>query len=60
MILNRELVPFFVLGFLLTSYMNVPVLGVSLIAIIIAIEKLGLLDKLQPVTAVEGDDDDDF
>ncbi|WP_028263586.1 PTS mannose/fructose/sorbose/N-acetylgalactosamine transporter subunit IIC [Atopobium fossor] len=60
MILNRELIPFFILGFLLTSYMNVPVLGVSLIAIIIAIEKLGLLDKLQPATAVEGDDDDDF
>ena len=60
MILNRELLPFFVLGFLLTSYMNVPVLGVSLLAIIIAIEKLGLLDKLQPATTVEGADDDDF
>lgn len=60
MILNKELLSFFFLGFLLTSYMNVPVLGVSLIAIIIAIEKLGFLGNLKPAPALEGDDDDDF
>lgn len=60
MILNKELLPFFFLGFLLTSYMNVPVLGVSLIAIIIAIEKFGFLGNLKPAPALEGDDDDDF
>ena len=60
MILNKELLPFFFLGFLLTSYMNVPVLGVSLIAIISAIEKFGFLGNLKPAPALEGDDDDDF
>ena len=60
MILNKELPPFFFLGFLLTSYMNVPVLGVSLIAIIIAIGKFGFLGNLKPAPALEGDDDDDF
>lgn len=60
MILNKELLSFFFLGFLLTSYMNVPVLGVSLIAIIIAIEKFGFLGNLKPAPALEGDDDDDF
>ena len=44
----------------MTSYMNVPVLGVSLIAIIIAIEKFGFLGNLKPAPALEGDDDDDF
>lgn len=61
MIITKELVPFFFLGFLLTAYANIPVLGVVLFAIILAIEKLDLFghDK-QPAMALEGDDDDDF
>lgn len=61
MILTKELIPFYFLGFLLTSYANIPVLGVALLATIIAIEKYDLLGHdQQPAMALEGDDDDDF
>ncbi len=60
MIFTKKLMPFFFLGFLLTSYANIPVLGVALIAIIVAIEKVGVFDDKQPELALEGDDDDDF
>lgn len=44
--------------------MNVPSLGVALIATIIGIEKFGLLNfganSGSPQLATEGDDDDDF
>ena len=58
MILSKELVPFFFLGFLLSSYLQVPVLGIALIAIIIVIEKFDLLNT-QPKSevALEGADD---
>ena len=58
MILSKELVPFFFLGFMLSSYLQVPVLGIALIAIIIVIEKFDLLNT-QPKSevALEGADD---
>lgn len=61
LVLTKQLVPFYFLGFLLCSYANVPVLGVALIAIIIGIDKFDLLGLggAQPQLAVEGDDDDD-
>ena len=59
MILNKKLIPFFFAGFLITSYTGVPVLGVALISIIIALDKTGLLGGNQ-LAYVEGDDDDDF
>ena len=60
MLLKKELIPFFFLGFLLTSYANIPVLGVALLAIIIAIEKLDLFGRNTAPAALEGSDDDDF
>jgi fructoselysine and glucoselysine-specific PTS system IIC component len=60
MIFTKSLMPFFFLGFLLTAYANIPVLGVALIAVIIGIEKVGIFDQRKPVLAAEGDDDDDF
>ena len=36
MIINKKLIPFFFLGFVLASYANIPVLGVAIIAVIIA------------------------
>ena len=61
MILTKELVPFYFLGFLLTSYLGMPVLGVALLSLIIGIEKVDLFGRKQPAAAaIEGDDDDDF
>ncbi|MDY4041498.1 MAG: PTS sugar transporter subunit IIC [Collinsella sp.] len=61
LIYRKELLPYLFLGFLLTSYMKVPVLGVALLAIIISVLTLGILEKDQsPATQLEGIDDDDF
>ena len=62
LVLTKQLVPFYFLGFLLCSYANVPVLGVALIAIIIGIDKYDLLGLggAQSQLSVEGDEDDDF
>ncbi len=37
MIVTKKLIPFFFLGFLLTTYMKIPVLGVALFGIVIAV-----------------------
>lgn len=60
LIYRKELLPFLFLGFLMTSYMGVPVLGVSLIAIIIAVLTLGIFDNKPAAAQIEGADDDDF
>ena len=62
LVLTKQRVPFYFLGFLLCSYANVPVLGVALIAIIIGIDKFALLglNGAQPQLSAEGDEDDDF
>ena len=61
LVITKKLVPFYVLGFLLCSYMGVPVLGVAILAIIIGIEKFDLINmNTGAQMALEGDDDDDF
>ena len=60
LIYRKELLSFLSPGFLMTSYMGVPALGVSLIAIIIAVLVLGIFDNTPAVARVEGADDDDF
>lgn len=62
MIINKKLIPFFFLGFVLASYANIPVLGVAIIAVIIAVEKFGFLEGKPQLAgnAEEVDDDDDF
>lgn len=62
MVLTKRLMPFFVLGFTLSAFFHLPVLGVAIIAVIIAIEKVGALDE-QPKAALASEsagDDDDF
>lgn len=61
LVITKKLVPFYFLGFLLCSYMGVPVLGVAILAIIIGIEKFDLINmNAGSQMALEGDDDDDF
>ena len=66
MILNKKLIPFFVLGFALASYAGIPVLGVAIISVVIVCVKFGFLEDNQTaaVTANSGqevvDDDEDF
>ena len=58
MILTKRLLPFYFLGFLLTAYIGVPVLGVALLSIIIGIEYTGIMKPKAAAPALEGDDDD--
>ncbi len=61
LVITKKLVPFYFLGFLLCSYMGVPVLGVAILAIIIGIEKFDLINmNAGSQIALEGDDDEDF
>lgn len=64
MILNKKLIPFYFLGFVMASYISMPVLGVAIIGVIIAIEKFGFLDGKQSMATSTGTeeaiDDEDF
>lgn len=64
MIINKKLVPFYFLGFILSAYVNIPVLGVAAIGIIIAVEKFHFLDGNMAVASgnvsQEVCEDDDF
>ena len=61
MIINKRLVPFFVLGFILAAYLNMSVLAVAILSVVVAIEKLGFLDNTPAAQAAPaGGDDDDF
>ena len=61
MIMNKEVVPFFFLGFVLSAYFGVPVVGIAimgLIAVFLRVDFRNNNDQL----AVEGgyNDDEDF
>ncbi|TDW16386.1 fructoselysine and glucoselysine-specific PTS system IIC component [Breznakia blatticola] len=65
MILNKKLVPFYFLGYTLTAFLGMPVLGVAIIGVIIVIEKFGFLDGSKKFATADGVqeedmDDDDF
>lgn len=65
MILNKKLIPFYFLGFVMSAYLNLPVLGVAIVGIIIVIEKFGLLEPRPAAAAAAAEtaeevDDDDF
>ena len=65
MIVSKRLIPYFVLGFVLISYANIPVLGIALIALIIVAIKFGFLEDKPMMATAEGnaqevDDDEEF
>ena len=62
MIMNKKVVPFFFLGFVLSAYFKLPVVGIALLGLIIIFTTIDFTTKkTQLATAVvEGDDDDDF
>lgn len=61
MTLNKKNIVYYFLGFLISAYLKVPVLGVALFGIIIIIEKYGLLGKKKETVAVAagGDNNDE-
>ena len=66
MVISKRLIPYLILGFVLISYANIPVLGVALIAIVIASVKFGFFENkvaVETATAAGNEevvDDEDF
>ncbi|KAF1300590.1 MULTISPECIES: PTS mannose/fructose/sorbose/N-acetylgalactosamine transporter subunit IIC [Enterococcus] len=62
MILNKSILPYFFLGFLLSSYLKVPVLGVALFGLILVFIMYNNKANTQQPIATDGEvlDDDDF
>ena len=61
MIMNKEVAPFFMLGYVLSVYLNIPVTGIAIFGCIIAIVLTQLKGKPQLAYAgSEVDEDDDF
>lgn len=62
MTVNKKVVVFFAIGFVLSSYMGVPVLGIAILGVAAAILQTGLLNGDAPAVqaAIDGGDDDDF
>lgn len=60
MILNKKIMPFYFLGFLLASYLKVPVLGIALFGIVFLLIYKNIRESQPVAAAVEGADDDDF
>jgi fructoselysine and glucoselysine-specific PTS system IIC component len=60
-IVRKNIVPYFLLGFLLTAYLKVPIIGVALFGIVIVMIMYFYEQKhLVPVTSGGDDDDDHF
>lgn len=45
MIMNREIVPFFYLGFVLSAYFHIPVVGIAILGLIIIFIKINFYDN---------------
>lgn len=61
MIMNKQVVPFFFLGFVLSAYFGVPVVGIAIIGLIAVFLKVDFTNR-QPEIAAQGgyEDDEDF
>lgn len=65
MILNKKIAAFLAIGFVMTAYLELPVLGVAIIAVsIVALMAFGGFGDARPVMAgageMEVEDDEDF
>lgn len=59
MIVNKTVVPYFFLGFLIASYLHVPVLGIACVALIIAFLVVSNDNKLK-LASIHGGNDNEF
>lgn len=64
MILTKQIIPYFFLGFICSAYLGMPVLGVAILGLILVMIQFGFLNpiKQNAVVGVSGkeDEDDDF
>lgn len=60
MIMNKQVVPFFFLGFLLSAYFNVPVIGIALLGLILVVILYRFTSGKTGLSTEGGDDDNEF
>ncbi|CAI3328524.1 PTS sugar transporter subunit IIC [Enterococcus cecorum] len=62
MIMNREIVPFFYLGFVLSAYFHIPVVGIAILGLIIIFIKINFYDNHAENNLINESEvnDDDF
>ncbi|MFC7395357.1 PTS mannose/fructose/sorbose/N-acetylgalactosamine transporter subunit IIC [Scopulibacillus cellulosilyticus] len=65
LLINKKVVPYFFLGFIIASYLHVPVTGIAIFGAIVAVIMVNVMQTKKPQMAVsEGgvidDDDEDF
>lgn len=58
MIMNKNVVPYFFLGFVLSAYFGVPMVGIAIIGLIIIFTTISFKPQTQTVDTVEVEDDD--
>ncbi|MCI5723506.1 MAG: PTS mannose/fructose/sorbose/N-acetylgalactosamine transporter subunit IIC [Erysipelotrichaceae bacterium] len=56
--LKKELIPFAIMGYILASYLKMPVMGIALVAAAFAIKYFNDASKNQPVAAATGNGDE--
>lgn len=56
--LKKELIPFAIMGYILASYLKMPVMGIALVAAAFAIKYFNDTSKNQPVAATTGNGDE--
>ncbi|MDG5114220.1 PTS mannose/fructose/sorbose/N-acetylgalactosamine transporter subunit IIC [Companilactobacillus pabuli] len=61
MIMNKKILPFFFLGFLLSAYFKVPVIGIALLGLILVTVLVRFMNNEKTVkTETKGEDDNEF
>ena len=61
LLVDKKVAPYFFLGFILSAYLNISILGIAMLGMIIAALLLNKNEKANPVAAtVEGGEEDDF
>lgn len=63
LLINKQVAPYFFLGFLLSGYLKIPVTGIALLGAIVAIIMVNIMQKQKLATnegGVVDDDDEDF
>lgn len=63
LLINKQVAPYFFLGFLLAAYLKIPVTGIALLGAIVAVVMVNIMKKPNLATSEGGvieDDDEDF
>jgi len=60
MIMKKELIPFYFIGFLLSAYLEIPILGIAIFGIVFVLIKYKVLEPTVATTSGNNYDEEDF